>query len=197
MDAKEWKQWVEFHADLFAMSSTTDAKLFRSWKGLLGYNSLEDMKAASISLAVNPERARADRAAHFGYLRELLKEKKRVDASRKKAAVGCEHCDKTGFLSVPNLKTIIDGVWTGRYTCAVACGCGLGWEFSRDGMMRLSEYEQKVPNWREMLASVSVKAAAPTVKLHKPSGEQKSVMQILAEIRNFGAMPKLGTMPEE
>lgn len=77
----------------------------------------------------------------------------------------CVWCLNCGYAIVPHVRDVENGVWSGRYTCAVYCGCYLGrQESERHGdrrSMSLEAYERLNPGWRDQLRE---KAAADKAK---------------------------------
>lgn len=70
----------------------------------------------------------------------------------------CAICrDARGVVSVPLLKQVDCGIWTGKQTQAVVCRCPDGdrWANTRNAkdlpMMTLGEYERRNPLWRSQL----------------------------------------------
>ncbi len=70
----------------------------------------------------------------------------------------CSVCrDARGIVSVPLLKQIDCGIWTGKQTQAVVCDCvdGDRWRNTKNSkdqpMMTLGEYERRNPLWRSQL----------------------------------------------
>lgn len=174
----EWKEWVEFHSSLFGMDSKADAKLFRAWRGLLCGYALEELRSATVEMAENAEKSRADRAAHYAYVKEIIKAKRsRAQAYEKAPISECGVCGGSGYLDLPHWVSIKDGEWGGKYTLMVCCDCSAGWERKRkeQKMMSLGEYEVKNPGWKEQLAKKAASRPKPTT---------------FNQATNFGHMPK-------
>jgi hypothetical protein len=173
MKAEEWDKWVAHHGDLFSMHSTADAKLFKAWRPLLVNRSLVELKAASAAMAEDPEKAKSNRASHYGYIRAFLTS---YSSARHKAEVEsrdygvCVNCIGSGYISVPHPKLIKNGEWEHPwYTFAVFCRCSRGamkFNALSGGLYEkkqqmggpelrpigMDEYHQQFPNWQEMLA---------------------------------------------
>lgn len=103
-----------------------------------------------------------------------------TDRKRTYAAKACSHgprcpiCrDARGVVSVPLLRQVDCGIWTGRQTQAVVCNCpdGFRWSNTRNAkdqaMMTLGEYERKNPLWRSQLRDRDEQANAKNLNLER------------------------------
>lgn len=86
----------------------------------------------------------------------------------------CPICrDARGVVSVPLLRQVDCGIWTGRQTQAVVCTCpdGFRWSNTRNAkdqaMMTLGEYERRNPLWRSQLRDCDEQANAKNLNLER------------------------------
>jgi hypothetical protein len=209
MTTYEYEQWWNHHATLFALGSAQDAALANAWEPMLRDYSLQELTEASNSLArMEPVPFRTQ---HLALLRRKITEAKLAfqeaqDRANEIQGVICPLCENTGWVSVPHLKYVINGVWQplGNYYPAynVLCSCAKGESLlnkqriyredkadliaackRKDPMsMSLDNYLQKNPFWREQVAERKA--------LEKHEVKAKSLAVLQDKIGQIGRMPE-------
>lgn len=154
----EWLAWCERHGTLFSLVSEADAALLREWASILtgeGFSPAE-LDEATTHIAVNgPPAWRRD---HLSRLVSRVRERRRAQAlagreqQERGPAPDCLLCGLSGWVVVPSLRALAANRWA---TAAVCCKCPLGlWlqKHTAAGVLRIDEYEQALPDWRNVMA---------------------------------------------
>ena len=159
------EEWAVNHARTFGMTSDDDLAALAGWGRtfLAAGHPLCDLAEATEWMVVNV--TPNFRREHLDAIRRRLASTRaaRISAAKaeqKRTGFGpmvCRLCDDKGLICVPHRRFVADGMWDGKYTCAIACGCQKGeeiravWDDSGGRAMGLNEYERHVPNWRELM----------------------------------------------
>lgn len=160
-----YADWVSYHSRLFGLLSPDELAMVSEWARHFAQGGFapDEMAEASQDIArTAPPRFRSE---HLPALQRTLDRlRQRCDSSEPPQGPRCDLCGDCGRVSVPNPKSLRGGPWT---TVAVTCHCPLGrWWHAQLSSRRapspdrpaprptsLEEYEQIVPDWRELVAA--------------------------------------------
>lgn len=213
MTDQEYEQWWTHHATLFALTGQQDVAMANAWSPMLIDYSLSELKEASNRIArMSPLPFRTQ---HLGLLRRSITEAKLAaqqtqDRANEDKVEICPLCSNSGWVSVPHLKYVIDGVWhpNGNYypVFNVLCQCSKGQSLlnkqrlyresakdlidtgkRKDPMsMSLEAYRQKNPWWEFQVKNR--KDLEHHERLAKVA--EQSVQEIVTKTVSSFAMPK-------
>jgi hypothetical protein len=166
--------WADDYCRVFGLGSDAEMRsvlaLERVFE-LAGFTAAE-LKAATEWLSVHsPKLPLTDHrvAIRDCVLQLRAKRNQQLIDQAERSGQTCSLCGGSGFVTVPHLRSLTDGVWDGggtfgrRYTQAVSCTCGIG-ERKREStttelkdgrkpptILGLSNYERTNPHWADQL----------------------------------------------
>jgi hypothetical protein len=159
-DRQWWPEWAENFALIFGLATDKDMQMLALWEELFRPYTQDEMDAATRRVAQSGERL-YKKADMLAALQQALNSQRiENDLRRRRPSEGrtlCGICGDSGYVVVPNLRAVDEGVWTHQtaggfpcHTTAVLCGCGLGKHRAGTGasQMTLAEYEANNPEWR-------------------------------------------------
>lgn len=185
MTTDEYDEWREHHRTLFQMKSADDIPMFELWIPCLTEFTLEEMKEASLAIAMDVSVSGRYRTEHLALLKQkaMAKRFERTKAEfaeldRQRDASVCGVCNGCGNVGVPHPNYIRDGAWVHPYyTLTVGCDCnrGVAWfnaisaacqerntkpGVTKIDVMDLRTYEAIHPEWVELVAARNRQRAA-------------------------------------
>jgi len=190
MTDSEWDAWSAKHQLTFGLNSEKDFAMIDAWREAFerrGYTAAE-LTDATVWMAGNePPVWRSEHLARIHKRIEwarLAAYRKEQEATTAEAEFDrCRLCGSTGFVVVPHLKFVRDGIWAPPfYTYAVACHCRKGLrvyerltQASVDNercrpIVSIGDYEMANPYWQRQMGdqhetqAAENRAAAASVK---------------------------------
>lgn len=164
----ELSQWANNHASVFGMLKSEEKQMIKLWQPIfvsMGYT-LEELRYATQELARNPPVYRNEhlKSIHniIGRLRKQADDEDRTAWDAIDSFEACKHCGNCGWVSVPNLRYVINGGWriypgtVYKPTFVVTCSCNAGKRIAnthtgKKQSMALEQYDERNPNWRQQL----------------------------------------------
>lgn len=174
----DWfESWAINHATIFGLSEDAEISAIMAWREALGATD-EELADATRYLSQNLEALTVPKdmpypgkmTVHLMALRKriLWERAKRYEVEKptwEDKYGTCARCSSSGFVIVPHLKFVKDGVWIPQiggageeifHTFAVQCHCALGnWarDHTKQKSMTLESYQASNPGWAEQLNS--------------------------------------------
>lgn len=201
MQDQQWDAWVKRHAVMFALTSPNYGEMFAEWRiafEYAGYSARELDDATTWLAANDAPRWPVD---HLNAIRrrvgDVRRQEARSNAELSATATECQVCRGCGWVRVPHPKDMLDGVWMTNYLAAVVCdkcerGRRVQASFPTDGrrQMSLTEYEQKVPHWFDVLRvkrkeAEAMETARRATFLAQGGVEKDDCPQLTAAIRKM------------
>lgn len=160
-----WIKWADYHRLIFGWRTDADAKMIASWIGLFRRSGFthDEIRAGTDAIA-RQEKPPFDHAGHLNALEQHARIFRRENLktlaySREDQRGTCTDCFNSGLVSVPMLKQVENGQWSGVNTEAVWCKCidGIPYKNNRDHrdrpLMGITEYFTYNPQWRDQIAT--------------------------------------------
>ena len=214
------EKWMPFHRDLFGMKSNDDLPMFAAWFKSLSEFSVDELRAASLAMAEDVESSAKFRTQHLAELKLKIRAKRFerarsefAEVNRQEARFDCQVCSSTGLVSVPHVRSVVDGAWAYPYcSMVVACRCNRGVAtfnaVSAAGvkqristgnnavmMMGLDEYEALHPDWRRLVHDhEKLMDAERNAEWYAQQGDKANPIKP-ANVRE--ALARIGAVPKE
>lgn len=165
MTTPTWEGWIARHGELFGLLNTSARAMLASLSHAFherGYGPAHLFRASEWLIDNEPPTYPTE---HLAALKRALAALEGADRAAIQAPAGeaCGLCGDPacGFVLVPNTDTI---AFTRRLTCVVLCRCPLGryrrstlgpirYRGSEATVQTIEDYEQEMPDWRDVLAS--------------------------------------------
>lgn len=201
-------EWAARHASIFGLTFHEDTAMFAAWEGVFeacGY-SVEELQAATSEIAASTSPP-SNRAQHLAEINRIIRTKRRnlgqanEDLSRvEEGQDACETCRGCGFVIVPHLKCVVDGVWQSPFwTGAVTCFCVIGQRREHSNRQRLDEgksapgsltfYESRNPNWRRQMESWDEQRRRMVLAIERSVTTDQLLSRVAKKIPKSDAIP--------
>jgi hypothetical protein len=206
-------EWAERYCRLFGLSTEADldaiTALDRVFE-LAGFT-IRELEEATDWLSLHSPSLRHWEhrvAIRDCILQRRAKQSQQLSDQAERQGAICPRCSNTGFVIVPDPRSVSDGVWDGvstlgrRYTAAVTCSCSLGERKHQSTttelagrekpptIQRLVDYEQLNPDWTEQVrrkhredvaASYADRLAARAESTHSASAIERVLKKLVRE----------------
>lgn len=205
-----YEQWAIEYSSTFGLMTDRDVELFKSWGRVFEMNgySINELYDAMHEIASSSE-VLTTRQQHLAAINQCIRGKRRERLRNSDSELHespskpiCPLCANSGFVVVPHPRCMVEDQWAEPFhTASVLCACWIGQrrltshEKREVKMMRIGDYEQRFPHWREEMAQRQAalkemrKAVDASMRVDSVS-KQLDVRKLVRDIASTKGVPE-------